>query len=134
MTLFVDSSGFIAVLDECDSHHKAASGVWQEALRSREPLLTSNYVVAESAAVVQRKYGMTGLRNLLQGLLPAVTVAWVSLDEHNTAIAAALSADRRGLSLVDCISFEVMLRLGLRRALTVDQHFAEQGFDLAHLG
>jgi predicted nucleic acid-binding protein len=30
---------------------------------------------------------------------------------------------------VDCTSFEVMRRRGIRRALAVDGHFAEHGFE-----
>jgi predicted nucleic acid-binding protein len=31
---------------------------------------------------------------------------------------------------VDCVSFEVMRRLGIRRAFTLDEHFREQGFEV----
>lgn len=39
-------------------------------------------------------------------------------------------AGRRGLSLVDCVSFAVMPRAGLRQAFAFafDDHFAERGF------
>jgi len=40
-----------------------------------------------------------------------------------------LTAARRQLSLVDCISFEVMRRRGIKTAFTFDDHFAEQGFE-----
>ena len=41
-----------------------------------------------------------------------------------------LTAARRRLSLVDCVSFDVMRRLGLNRVFCFDQHFEEQGFDI----
>ena len=37
-------------------------------------------------------------------------------------------AGRRGLSLVDCVSFAVMARAGLRQAFAFDDHFSERGF------
>ena len=37
-------------------------------------------------------------------------------------------AGRRALSLVDCVSFAVMARAGLRQAFAFDDHFAERGF------
>lgn len=42
---------------------------------------------------------------------------------------AVLTADRRGLSITDCISFKVMRRRGIRAAFTFDRHFREQGFE-----
>jgi predicted nucleic acid-binding protein len=39
-------------------------------------------------------------------------------------------ADRRHLTLVDCVSFEFMTRQGLSTALAVDAHFAEAGFSV----
>ncbi len=49
---------------------------------------------------------------------------------YEQALAGLLAARRRDLSLVDSASFVLMRRLGIRRALTVDKHFAEQGFDI----
>jgi predicted nucleic acid-binding protein len=47
---------------------------------------------------------------------------------HDRAIAALLTAGARDLSLVDCVSFEVMRLLGLDTAFAFDAHFAQQGF------
>ncbi len=41
-----------------------------------------------------------------------------------------VAAGRRQLSLVDCVSFEVMRRIGLNRAFCLDPHFEEQGFEV----
>jgi len=40
-----------------------------------------------------------------------------------------LSVARKRVSLVDCGSFYVMRRLGIKRAFTFDRHFTEQGFE-----
>jgi predicted nucleic acid-binding protein len=44
-------------------------------------------------------------------------------------MAAFLKASRRRLSFVDCSSFEVMRKRGITRALAVDGHFDEHGFE-----
>jgi predicted nucleic acid-binding protein len=64
-------------------------------------------------------------------ILEPVALEWVTTDDHERAIEALLVADRRRLSLVDCVSFEVMCRLDIRECLAFDQHFAEQGFVVA---
>ena len=51
-------------------------------------------------------------------------------EVHAVAVSALLAADRRRLSLVDCCSFQIMRRLGIRQALAYDQHFAEHGFEV----
>lgn len=39
-----------------------------------------------------------------------------------------LAANRRNLSLVDCVSFEVMRDLGVKDVFAFDPHFREHGF------
>ena len=50
-------------------------------------------------------------------------------EDHRGAVQALLAADRRGLSLVDCSSFLVMRRLGLKVAFAFDEDFGHQGFE-----
>lgn len=58
------------------------------------------------------------------------TSALLALLDADAGVAAVLTAGRKRLSLVDCVSFTVMRELGVRRALTLDGHFAEQGFEV----
>jgi predicted nucleic acid-binding protein len=39
-------------------------------------------------------------------------------------------AGRRTLSLVDCVSFEVMRRTGIRKAFAFDRHFQDYGYEI----
>lgn len=63
-------------------------------------------------------------------VLPALEIHWVDEGTQRSAVHALLVAARRDLSLVDCVSLEVMRRLGTDRAFTLDQHFSEQGFQV----
>lgn len=87
-------------------------------------------MVVEAAALVQKRLGMTAVRTLLDEMLPAILVHWVDADLHAASAAAFVAANRRGLSLVDCTSLELMRRLALTRAFTFDDHVREQGFAL----
>ena len=127
-TIFLDTSGLIAVLDADDRAHAAAHPVWRMWVEQDTPLLTSNYVVVETLAVLQRRYGMTAVRALYDELLPVVYVVWIDAPLHTQAVEQFLIANRYQLSLVDCTSFTLMRALGLRHVFTFDAHFAEQGF------
>lgn len=126
--MFVDTSFLVALLDEDDPRHAEALRLWQRVADERQAMLTSNYVVLEACAVLQRRLGVPAMRKLVRQILEPVAVEWVTRDDHERAVEALLVADRRRLSLVDCTSFEVMRRLDVRECLAFDQHFAEQGF------
>jgi predicted nucleic acid-binding protein len=49
-------------------------------------------------------------------------------------IVAVIAANRRDLSLVDAVSFDVMRRRGISRAFGFDRQFAEAGFARAGSG
>jgi uncharacterized protein len=128
VSVFVDTSFLIALLDEDDEHATAAAGDWRQAAAAHLPVFTTNNVVLETCAVLQRRLGLTAVRRLVHHVLGPVDLEWVTRDDHERAVEALLVADRRRLSLVDCTSFEVMRRLDVRECLAFDQHFAEQGF------
>jgi len=87
-------------------------------------------VLVETTALAQRRLGLEAVRALRDDLVPVLRVAWVDEDLHATALTALVAAGRRSVSLVDHVSFELMRRRGVRRALALDRHFAEQGFEL----
>ena len=129
MTAFVDTSVLYAVLDADDERHQDATTAFGEAL-GRERLVTTSYVVVETAALVQARLGSPAVRDLLGRLVPALDVGWVDRDLHEAGVDAMLSAGRREVSLVDHVSFEHMRRRRIRTAFTLDRHFARAGFDV----
>lgn len=129
MSVFVDTSALYALLDRDDRFHGEARAAWADLLGGDNPLVTSNYVLVETFALVQRRLGMDAVRACADRLLPAVGTEWVDEDDHQTALAAVLAAGRQDLSLVDCASFRLIRRLRIRTAFTFDPHFAEQGFE-----
>jgi predicted nucleic acid-binding protein len=127
---FVDTSGVLAFMNVADARHVEAARIWTALLQSAEALLTTNYVLVETGALVQARMGMTATQVLAEDITPALDVSWVDEELHRAGMAALLTARRRDLSLVDCVSFEVMRRRGITRAFTFDPHFPEQGFEV----
>ena len=135
MSLFVDTSAILALIDADQPRHRDVVAAWKAAVDGERPLFTSNYMLVETFALVQRRFGVKAMRDLASGLVPLLNPLWVDGALHATALSALFAAGRRGLSLVDCTSFEIMRRHGLHEALALDQDFARQGFEVApHVG
>lgn len=126
--LFVDTSALVALLDADEAAHAAVRVEWAQAGADGQRLLVSNYVLLETVAVLQRRFGMGAVRDFLGSVVPVLEVEWVDAETHELAVHALLTANRRALSLVDCASFELMRRNGIDRAISLDPHFSEQGF------
>ena len=128
MTVFVDTSTLYALLDRADANHKQAVSAWSSLLNRDERVFTSNYVLVESFALTQNRLGMDAVRLLQEDILPVIGIHFVDREVHRSGISAMLSAGRRNLSFVDCVSFEIMRTLGIKTAFTFGPHFKEQGF------
>ena len=130
MSLFVDTSASLALVDAAQSAHDEVAHVWHELLDAGRPLYTSNYVMVETLALVQRRLGLAATREVADVLVPLLRPLWVDEGTHGAALSALVAAGRRQLSLVDCVSFELMRRHGFTDALALDRHFVEQGFNV----
>lgn len=130
MSVFVDTSALLAVLDRSDERHGAARRAWTDLLQGSRALVCHNYILVETSAVLARRLGLEAVRLFEQDVVPALRVAWVTREIHAAAVAAQLAAGRRALSVVDCASFEIMRRTGLRAVFAFDPHFREFGFEL----
>lgn len=128
--IFVDTSALYAVLDRDDEFHAQAAAQWAELLSGPSEVLTSNYVIVECFALIQRRLGIDAVRIFSADVLPVITVQWISADDHEAATQALLAAARRDLSLVDCASFVLMRDLGIRSAFAFDEDFEQQGFQM----
>jgi predicted nucleic acid-binding protein len=126
--IFVDSSAFLAVLGKKDSNHEDAVTHWESLLEEGELLLTNNYVILESLAIIQKRYGLQFVRDFQVDVLPFIQIDWIDEERHKISIERVLYANRRRLSLVDCSAFETMRRRGIETAFTFDAHFREEGF------
>ncbi|MCR4424914.1 MAG: PIN domain-containing protein [Firmicutes bacterium] len=127
-SVFIDTSAFLAILSSSDFNHEQARATWEELLLSGAILVSSNYVLVETTALVQRRLGMEAVRAFHECVCPVLEIEWADRGMHDSAVAALLVADRRNLSLVDCVSFAIMRRREMTRVFGFDTHFAEQGF------
>ena len=130
MSVFVDTSAFLALLDRAQRRHADVANAWKEIVAADRPLVTSNYVVVETFSLLQRRMGMDAVRALVTCFLPLTETVFATEPVHDAAVSAFLTADRRRLSFVDCVSFELMRRRGIADALSLDADFQREGFRL----
>jgi predicted nucleic acid-binding protein len=128
VSVFVDTSALLAVLHSGDENHARASRSFRSLLESDEPLVTTSYVLVETAALLQHRFGLGAVRGFQDAVAPVLAIVWVDAELHAEGVAALLTANRRELSIVDCVSFACMRRQGLTRAFHFDRHFRDQGF------
>ena len=103
---------------------------WRNLLEEGQIALTNNYVLVESTVIIQKRLGLSRVRDFQENILPFLTTEWIDEKQHSAALHEVLSANRRQLSLVDCSGFETMRRLEIKKVFTFDSHFRERGFEI----
>jgi predicted nucleic acid-binding protein len=130
MSIFVDTSVFLAVLVEDDNNNKIAAETLATLAENGEQLITTSYILVESYALIQRRMGMNAIRDFQNKILPSLILVWINAEEHQRATQQFLSENRRNLSFVDCSSFDIIQRSKVEKVFTFDGHFREQGFEV----
>jgi predicted nucleic acid-binding protein len=88
-------------------------------------------VLLETLALLQRRVSLAAVSDFQMKIQPLIDVIWVDEGWHARAMRRLLAEDDQSLSLVDCLSFEIMEAKALDTAFAYDSHFDEQGFVLA---
>jgi predicted nucleic acid-binding protein len=125
-TVFVDTSGFYACLDRTDSFHLRALAAFERAEKENWTLLTTNYVVHETWALIQRRLGWEAVEAFLKDLLPRCTMIWVDENLYQAAATRCRRTGERRFSLTDAISLELMARQKITEAIAQDEHFTRE--------
>jgi predicted nucleic acid-binding protein len=128
LSTFVDTSAFYALMDANDNKHEDAMSTWSCLLDEPNRMLSSNYVVVETIALLQHRLGLDAVHVFVEDMLPVVRIAWVTEADHAAALSILWGTGRRKVSFVDCTSFIVAKRLGAREVFCYDPHFEQFGF------
>lgn len=125
--IFLDTSAIYALSDKADPHHITAFKKFDDALKSGGTFLIHNYILVESAALLQARLGyQIAARFLREAKL--FDLEWVDQEVHEEAEKELERIGKRGVSFVDCASFIVMRRRGVTQAFAFDTDFQDQGF------
>ena len=113
--VFVDARAYVALARWNDEHHQDALAIAQKFRRQRASLYMTNFVVAETHALLLRYLGASAARSLLREVDKGTVCIVVRADPTDEELAKTLIYHHtdKEYSLVDAISFVVMERLRL---------------------
>jgi predicted nucleic acid-binding protein len=129
-TIFLDTSGFFAILSPRDDTHAIAIEFLKSAKQSKRSFITSDYIIDETVTLLKAR----GIGHLVGRLFDtfantsACKIEW--MDQERFAMTQSFFRKHldHDWSFTDCFSFLIMKELKIKQALTKDAHFKEAGF------
>jgi uncharacterized protein len=126
--IFVDTGGFYAALNRRDAAHRDAARLFRRAQREHCFLFTTNFVLAESHALILACMGRDRAWNFLQANITGSTnvIRAEEVDERRARAIIEQYQDKE-FSYCDAVSFAVMERLDIQEVIAFDEHFRQYG-------
>ena len=128
--VFVDTSGWIAVLNSDDQLHASATQLLQQFGTLNRRLVTTDWVLAEAGNGLARNPIRHRFVQAIRSILgsPGLQLVRVDANLFDQAMDVYDQAQDKSWGLVDCASFVIMRSEGLTDSLTADHHFQQAGF------
>lgn len=129
--VFVDTSAWVAFFLQTEEGHGETVEAFDELATAARPLVTTDYVLAETATRLRARGGVALADRAWEAIEDGQEVELVQVDARLRARARDLfrKYGQMMLSVTDCVSFAVMKEFGIRDALTFDADFEKVGFD-----
>jgi predicted nucleic acid-binding protein len=125
--LFVDTSAWFAYTNRADpDHHR----VRQTLARFKGRLVTSNFILDEAVTLCHFRLGHPAAVTVGEVLQsdPSIDLVRLTPEDEQAAWTLFIARSDKQYSFTDCTSFALMRRLGLTKALTLDEDFKREGF------
>jgi predicted nucleic acid-binding protein len=121
MSLFVDTSIWYAAADASDRSNAQSKAI----LLAGERLVTTDHVLLETWTLLRWRIHRAAAERFWEGLRSGVAhIEPVCAADIESAWQIGQQWPDQDFSIADRTSFAVMLRLGLERAASLDEHFA----------
>ena len=127
--IFLDTVGLLAIWDMDDQWHDAAEGAYGQIVSTRQPVVTTTFILLECGNAAARRTYREDVCILRQTLELRNEVIVPTEDDWAKAWEAYQREEIGKAGIVDYVSFAVMRRLGITKAFTNDRHFQEAGFE-----
>lgn len=131
-SVFVDTSGWYALIDRRDASHGATRDAVERLIREGVRLVSTDYVIDESCTLAKARAGSEAALRLLDLLngTAALDLEWIGPDRFARAEALFRKYRDQAFSFTDCTSFAVMRERRIREVITGDDHFRIMGFQM----
>lgn len=127
--VFIDTSAFFPLVNDRDRGHRLARTIHARVIAERRRVITSNFVLAETHALllnrIDRRIALRTVQRILAG---TTTVVRVGVEDEDRALDILTRYTDKDFSYTNATSFAVMERLGIGTAFTFDHHFGQYGF------
>jgi hypothetical protein len=128
--IFIDTSGFFAMLASDDDRHVVAARLVGAARKRKRGFITTDYVLDETATLLKARRKTHLIARLFERVdqSQACRIEWTDSERFQNVREFFLKHADQAWSFTDCLSFVVMSDLRLRDALTKDDHFHRAGY------
>lgn len=131
--VFVDTGAWKAFVDAKDEFHLPVKKEFERCRSEKIALGTTDYVVSETLTLLRLRPGL-GYRMAVEfGKMvqssQVIQIDFVSPEIFQKGWEIFQKYSDKDFSFVDCTSFALMEKKGLREALAVDPHFSQYGFE-----
>jgi len=129
-SVFLDTSGWLALLNAADARHGKAQQIWRDIVLGKREIVITDWIVAETGNGLARFYAKSRLLDALDRIVknPRGRLVYVDDELLRRSLERYGQYTDKHWGLVDCASFVVMEDRGISEAFTTDQHFEQAGF------
>jgi uncharacterized protein len=127
---FLDTNGWLALLNATDQLHQKASQFWREIVSHHSTIVMSDWVIAETGNGLARSSNRHRFVEAVTRLQksPQVEIVFVDSILLDKTLTLYDQHQDKSWGLVDCTSFVIMNEMDIAKAFTSDRHFAQAGF------
>ena len=124
---FLDTGAIYALTDRNDADHESVRAVYLDAERR---FVTHDLILVEAFSLLTKRLHKRAAIQTVGALRASLKIEIVPV-QADLLEAAWVRCERyadKDWDWIDCTSFELMERRGLREALSLDHHFVQAGF------
>jgi predicted nucleic acid-binding protein len=128
--VFLDTNGWLALLNASDQLHSRADSVWRDFGQRGYSIVLTDWIIAETGNGLARTQAREGFSQSAGVLLndPRCRVVFITSTLLRRTLDLYEARTDKQWGLVDCASFIVMTEEKVAEALTSDRHFEQAGF------